>query len=103
MLAPSHAASRRRPSQPELNMVIDAHERYVSGRPGGKRAALRFIDFSGLDLSRRNLCDADLSASVFEDARMAGCKLDRANLFGSDLSRADLRGASLVRADLRGA
>ena len=62
-------------------------------RPGGKRASLRFVDFSGLNLSRRNLSDADLSASVFDGARMAGARLDRANLFGSDLRKADLRGA----------
>src|ERR1022692_1353046 len=103
MLAPIPAPARRHLSQSELDMIVEAHERYISGRPGGKRAALRFVDFTGLEFSGRNLADADLSASVFDSARMAGTRLDRANLFGSDLRSADLRGASLGRADLRGA
>ena len=84
-------------------MIIDGHERFITGRPGGKRAAMRFVNFSGLDLSFRNLCDADLSASVFDGCKMVGIKLERANLFGCDLRKADLRKADLRRADLRGA
>src|SRR5579872_5659702 len=101
--SPTDAGHRRRLSQGELDMIIDAHERYATGRPGGKRASLRFVDFSGLNLARRNLADADLSASIFDGCRMAAVRLDRANLFGSDLRTADLRGASMIRADLRGA
>src|SRR5579872_7415483 len=101
--SPTDAGHRRRLSQGELDMIIDAHERYATGRPGGKRASLRFVDFSGLNLARRNLADADLSASIFDGCRMAAVRLDRANLFGSDLRKADLRGAFLIRADLRGA
>src|ERR1700744_6298144 len=103
MLAAFPTAERRRLSQAELDMIVASHERFVSGRPGGKRASLRFVDFSGLNFSGRGLSDPDLSASTFDGARMTRTKLDRANLFGSDLRAADLRGASFVRADLRGA
>ena len=96
-------SGRRKLSLGEIEMVLAAHERFITGRPGGKLAALRFIDFTGVDLSGRNLCDADLSASIFDGAKLVGTKLERANLFGCDLRKADLRRANLSRADLRGA
>jgi len=95
--------ARRRLSQGELDLMVSAHERFIEGRPGGKRASLRFVDLSGLDLTDRNLSDADLSGSVFDNCKMARAKLERASLFGCDLKRADLREAILRRADLRGA
>ena len=71
--APALALSgRRRLSAGEIEMVLAAHERFISGRPGGKLAALKFIDFTGVDLSGRDLRDADLSASVFNGARLVG-------------------------------
>jgi hypothetical protein len=45
-------AGRRRLSQAELDMMITAHERFLSGKPGGKRASLRFLDLSRLELVR---------------------------------------------------
>ena len=83
-------------------MMITAHERFLSGKPGGKRASLRFLDLTRLDLAGRNLTDADLSASILDGARMIRTNLERANLFGCDLRKADLRGANLKRADVRG-
>jgi len=96
-------SARRRLSQGELDLIVSAHERFIEGRPGGKRASLRFVDLTGLDLSDRNLSDADLSGSVFDNCKMARAKLERANLFGCDLKRTDLREAVMRRADLRGA
>src|SRR3990167_10255032 len=84
-------------------MIVVAHERFIAGKPGGKRAALRFVDLSRADLSGRDLSDADLSASILDGAKLAGANLSRANLFGCDLRKADLRMANLTRADLRGA
>ena len=93
---------RRRLTQPELEIILTAHEKFVTGKPGGKRASLRFLDLTRLDLAGRNLTDADLSASVLDGARMIRTNLERANLFGCDLRKADLRGANLKRADVRG-
>ncbi|HMP62582.1 MAG TPA: pentapeptide repeat-containing protein, partial [Phenylobacterium sp.] len=71
--APAVALSgRRRLSAGELDMVLAAHERFVGGRPGGKLAALKFIDFSGMGLSGRDLRGADLSASIFNGAELLG-------------------------------
>src|SRR5580692_4537099 len=89
------SAGRQRLSQAELDIILYAHERFIGGRPGGKRASLRFVDFSGLNFEQRILDDADLSASVFEGCLMVGVRMERANLFGSDLRKADLRGAIL--------
>ncbi|PTT71085.1 low-complexity protein, partial [Pseudomonas sp. HMWF010] len=103
MDAAQNLSGRRRLSQAELDMIVSAHEKFVTGKQGGRRASLRFMNLSGLDMSFKNLIDADLSASVLEGCRMVRTKLDRASLFGCDLRKADLRQASLVRADLRGA
>ena len=66
---------RRRLTQGELDLMVAAHERFLGGKPGGKRASLRFMNLSGLDLCGRNLSDADLSASVLD-----GTRLIRANI-----------------------
>ena len=45
---------RRRLTQSELEIILTAHEKFVTGKPGGKRASLRLVDMRGLDLSFRN-------------------------------------------------
>lgn len=93
---------RRRLSEGELSILLDAHMRFLAGK-GGKRAQLPFVDFSGLDLTGRKLSGADFTGSVFDGAKLARARLDGAILAGCDLRRADLRGADLRKADLRGA
>lgn len=95
-------SGRRKLSAGEIEIIVAGHERLLSGRPGGRRAALMFVDLSGADLSGRNLSDADLSGSIFDGARLIGARLERANLFGCDFRNADLRRVILVRADMRG-
>jgi hypothetical protein len=90
-------------SQGELDVTLDAHERLIDGRPGGRRAVLTFANLSGLDISGRNLTEADLSGALMEATKAVKTNFERATLFGSDLRRADMRGANLRRADLRGA
>ena len=41
-------------------------------------AVMKFIDFSGTDLSGRILDDADFTGSVFDGCRMLKTRLDRA-------------------------
>ena len=67
----------------ELSNILERHEAWLRGAPGGQRANLQ-----GADLSDANLHWADLS---------------KANLQGADLSKANLSEANLQRADLRGA
>src|SRR6201986_3077148 len=78
------------------------HEMLYSGRMGGARAVFAFCDLSGLDLSGRNLADADFTGAYLEETNLAGAKLDSASFFGASLQRANLSGASLRRADMRG-
>ncbi|MDB5455513.1 MAG: pentapeptide repeat protein, partial [Caulobacter sp.] len=103
MTATQSVAGRRRLSQAELDMMLTAHEKFITGKPGGKRAVLRFMNLSELDLSRRNLADADFTASILDGCKLMGARMERATLFGCDLRKADLRQAVLIRADLRGA
>ena len=59
------------------------HELLYSGRVGGARAVFAFCDLSGLDLSGRNLCDADFTGAYLEETNLAGAKLDSASFFGA--------------------
>src|ERR1700743_679663 len=90
-------------TQKEVTAAVARHEMLYAGRIGGARAVYAFCDLSGLDLSGRNLADADFTGAVLEEANLAGTRMDSASFFGADLRRANLAGASLRRADLRGA
>src|SRR3954468_16837384 len=90
-------------TQKDVTAAIARHEMLYSGRMGGARATFAFCDLSGLDLSGRNLCDADFTGAVLEDSNFASARLDAASFFGADLRRANLSNASMRRADLRGA
>src|SRR5215468_8465100 len=78
------------------------HEMLYAGRMGGARAVFAFCDLSGLDLSGRNLADADFTGAYLEETNLACARLDSASFFGASLKRANLAGASLRRADMRG-
>src|ERR1700739_1866239 len=78
------------------------HELLYSGRVGGARAVFAFCDLSGLDLSGRNLSDADFTGAYLEETNLAGARLDSASFFCASLKRANPAGASLRRADMRG-
>ena len=74
-------------TQKELNMILDKHKKWLNNEEGGEKA-----DLIGADLSRVNLCGADLdyscwplwcgSLDVKVDARIARqlayhfCRLD---------------------------
>ena len=86
-----------------LEVALQLHERYANGIAGGKRASLKFVDFSGIDLSGRNLAEAELTGCTFEDAKLIKTIFERAILFACDFRKADLRGARMAKADIRGA
>src|SRR6202789_1008500 len=90
-------------TQNDVNATAARHEMLYSGRMGGARAVFAFCDLSGLDLSGRNLADADFTGAALEETNLAGARLDSASFFGADLRRANLTGASMRRADMRGA
>lgn len=64
---------------------------------------LNFCNFSGCDLTRLNLAQAEALRAVFTKANLRGMDLTEANLSEADLSQADLSGAKLLGARLIGA
>ena len=90
---------RRRLSQPELDVVMKEHARYLARR-GGQRAKLRLCDLSNLDFSGRDLTEADLSGSKLYGARLVSTRLVDSNLYGADLRLADMQGSDISRADM---
>ncbi len=89
-------------TQTELDVILTRHERFAASK-GGVRAQLGMADISGLNLSRRSLCEADFSGAALVGASLFGANLRRASFYCADLQRADLRYANLQHADLRGA
>lgn len=97
------ASNARRLTQIEVEQICARHDRLWTSKPGGARAVFAWMDLTGLDLSRRNLCDADFSGAILMGVNFEGARLDNGNLFGADLRDAQLTDCSLRRADLRGA
>lgn len=93
----------KRYTQHELNEIVDKHMAFLRGRRGGARAVIKFGDLSDLNLSGKDLSQADFTGS-----NLAHCDLSRGTFSGTcffscDLRQADLSHASLARADFRGA
>ena len=61
-------------TQKDVSQAVARHEMLYSGRMGGARAAFAFCDLSGLDLSGRNLADADFTGAVLEETNFAGAR-----------------------------
>lgn len=74
----------------ELNIILEDHNKWILGLPGGKQA----------DLSGANLRSADLSSAILRSANLSDAYLRSANLRGAILRGADLSGADLSVADL---
>ena len=68
--------------------LLEAHRRWLSGAPDGRKA---------------NLVGDDLRGAYLRGACLAGADLTDADLKRADLTGADLTDADLKRADLRGA
>ena len=100
--ADTRSLVKPRLSQAEVDAICVKRDRLWSSKPGGARAVFAFKDMSGIDLSGRNLCDADFSGAVMISCNLRGVRLDNAILFCADLTGSDVREATLRRADLRG-
>lgn len=62
---------------------------------------LQGVDLSGRDLRDANLSEVDLSGADLDDADLSGANLKMASLEGADLAGARIRGAELYKANLR--
>ena len=83
--------------------LVSAHEAFLAGRPGGRRATLGHIIASGYNCDRRVLADARFDGADFSGTSFRGADLRRASLYCANLMRCDFEGALMQRADLRGA
>ena len=89
-------------SQSLLDDVVTLHNRFMSGRPGGRRLVLRRRALTGLTLAEKDLRQADFGGCIMTDMDLSGANFREASLYACDLSRSDLSRASFIRADLRG-
>ena len=102
MLTDLHGQKRPKMAQTELNRLLMAYERHLTGR-GGARTHFKMADLSGLNLANRILNEIDLSGASLVGASLHGSSLMRASLYCADLRDCDLRNAKMQGADLRGA
>ena len=89
-------------SQKELDGILTKHKLFADQKQGGERAKLSMFDLSYLDMSGRNLWQADLTGAL-----LCHCSLEEANfkdaiLFVADMRFANMTEANFDRADLRG-
>ena len=87
----------------EIKEILEKHQKWLVGEPGGERANLRGANLYGANLYGANLYGADLSGANLYGANLYGADLRGANLYGADLRGANLRGANLRGANLYGA
>lgn len=90
-------------TQAQLDALIGAHERFLLGKPGGKRFNLPMCKIEGMDLANHNLANAEFPGASLNGSSFNRTKLNSANFFGSDLRGCDMRFADLTNADMRGA
>ena len=68
-------------SQDEVDSICQRHANLLQGRMNGARASFAYKVIEGLDLSGRNLTDADFSGAVLAGANLSGTNFTSANLF----------------------
>jgi uncharacterized protein YjbI with pentapeptide repeats len=103
MLRAQSRDQRKVLTQGDLNAILMAGTRAFGGARNGSRVQLSRTKLDGLDLSNRNLTEADMSEASLISAVAFGSDFTRANLHCADLRDCDLSNTKLVRAEMRGA
>ena len=87
----------------ELQAIVAAHAKWVTGEGGGVRADLTGANLGGAYLTGANLGGAYLTGADLTGAYLGGANLGGAYLGGANLTGADLTGANLrvIRDDVR--
>ena len=78
-------------NQSQIEELLDSYREYM-------RSDLSGVDFSGQDLSNRNLSRIDFSGADLSNANLAGSNLSESLFDNTDLSDANLTGADLSNA-----
>ena len=63
-------------TQCDLNTIIQLHEKWLRGEPGGKKANLRYADLSYADLRSADLSGADLRGANLRYADLSYANVD---------------------------
>ena len=71
-----------------LREAVEAHQRYIAGRSGGRRLSLTYADLSNCALEGVDLREADFAGANFTGASLSRANLAGAILFGADLTAA---------------
>ncbi len=100
---PAGKAETIRHKGKKLKDILDAHEKFHKGYPGGERADLSGADLSKADLKKRDLTGANLAGSNLRKADLRGAKLSHADLSRADMRQADLRNCDFTETRLEGA
>ena len=87
----------------ELKTILDLHEKWLNGKPDGKKADLRWADLRLANLSGADLHGANLSGADLRSANLRWADLSEACLCDADLWGADIYRTNLIKADLNGA
>jgi uncharacterized protein YjbI with pentapeptide repeats len=86
----------------ELEAIIRAHEHSLQHSAASGRAVLHSKQLSGVDLSNRILCKADLTGSTLSRANLKFVNLSGAILYCCELHHVDGRYGNFCSADMRG-
>lgn len=90
-------------NQEQLDAMVQLHSRYIEGRLGGRRAALKNADLSGLSLRGKDLRQASFTGCNMTGMDLSGCDFQEATLYACDLSDSNISETKFIRSDLRGA
>ena len=90
-------------SKEELQEILEKHKKWLTEKDGGKRANIRWADFSGADIREANIRWADFSGADLRWANFSGADIREANFRGADIREADIREADIREADFSGA
>jgi len=99
----NHQGRYQKLSAAQIDQICLKHERFLKSKPGGQRASFAWTDVTGMDISGRNLADADFTAAIMCEVNLTAAILDHSSFYCADLQNARLERASLVRSDMRGA
>lgn len=90
-------------TQEQLDALAQLHERFLTGRLGGRRATLKNTNLKGLSLKGRDMRQANFMGCGMSHMDLSECNFQEASLYACDLSYSNLNRATFIRADLRGA
>lgn len=85
----------------DIKEVVERHQKWLNGEPGGKRANLNKADLRGVDLSGADLRWASLKWANLSEAILSETILIWTDLRWANLSKAILNDADLSESDLR--